>query len=206
MARPRGIEKREQLKEQIIQGAVSALVESGLSAVTTRKIAAKAGVNLATLHYYFENKDALLTGALEAIIAQMSHALRADPTQQLDIKACIENVINNSWRLIQMTRNIQILQYELTLYTLRNGEAQSLAKFQYDSYCKLYEDAFRQGLDHADAQTAIDLGDLARFVVAGMDGLILQYLVDPDEERSSKAVKQLIKASQTLACNGANLH
>ncbi|MFC3110813.1 TetR/AcrR family transcriptional regulator [Undibacterium arcticum] len=200
MARPRGIERREQLKEQIIQGAVDALVESGLAAVTTRKIAAKAGVNLATLHYYFENKDALLIGALESIIAQMSQALRADLTQQLDIKTCIESVISNSWRLIQMTRNIQILQYELTLYTLRNEDAQSLAKFQYDSYCKLYEDAFRQGLGNAEAPPAIDLADLARFVVAGMDGLILQYLVDPVEERSTRALKQLIKAAQGLCC------
>lgn len=198
MARPRGVEKREQLKEQIIQGAVSALVESGLAAITTRKIAAKAGVNLATLHYYFENKNALLIGALEAIIEQMSHALRTDLGQQLDIKACIDNVIRNSWRLIQETRNIQILQYELTLYTLRSDEAQSLAKYQYDAYCKLYEDAFRQGLGDTAEKPAIALDDLARFVVAGMDGLILQYLVDPDSGKSSRSLKQLIWASQAL--------
>ncbi|MES2071942.1 MAG: TetR/AcrR family transcriptional regulator [Pseudomonadota bacterium] len=198
MALARGIEKRAQLKEQIIRGAVDALIETGLSAVTTRKIAEKAGVNLATLHYYFENKDALLIGALEMIIAQMSQALSVDLTQQLDIKTCIENVISNSWRLILLTRDIQILQYELTLYTMRNKEAQSLSKFQYDSYCKVYENAFRQGLGNADESSLIDLGDLARFVVAGMDGLILQYLVDPDEERSARGLKQLIRASQSL--------
>ncbi len=198
MANAQRIEKRAQLKEQILRGAVDALIETGLAAVTTRKIAEKAGVNLATLHYYFESKDALLIGALELIIAQMSQALSADLPQQLDIKTCIANVINNSWRLILLTRDIQILQYELTLYTMRNKEAQSLAKFQYDSYCKVYEDAFRHGLGNTDEHDLIALSDLARFVVAGMDGLILQYLVDPDEQRSARVLAQLIRASQSL--------
>ncbi|GAB2846213.1 hypothetical protein GCM10027277_13120 [Pseudoduganella ginsengisoli] len=203
MARPKGTEKREQLKEQIIRGAVEALVESGLAAVTTRKIAAKAEVNLATLHYYFESKDALLIGALEQIIKQMSDALRVGLAAGLDLKACIDSVARNSWRLIQETRNIQILQYELTLYTLRNAEARDLARFQYDAYCRLYEDAFRQGLGLAADAAAPHLADLARFVVAGMDGLILQYLVDPDEARSERGLNQLIKATQALADSAA---
>lgn len=203
MARPKATEKREQLKEQIIQGAVEALVESGLAAITTRKIAAKAGVNLATLHYYFEGKDALLIGALEQIIKQMSDALRTGLARQLDLKTCIDNVARNSWRLIQETRNIQILQYELTLYTLRNTEAQDLARFQYDAYCRLYEDAFRLGLGIDAATATPQLADLARFVVAGMDGLILQYLVDPDLQRSERGLNQLIRAAQLLADSAA---
>lgn len=198
MANARGVEKRAQLKEQIIRGAVDALVETGLAAVTTRKIAEKAAVNLATLHYYFENKDAVLTGALEMIISQMAGALSADIPPQPDIGKCIDHVISNSWRLILETREIQILQYELTLYTLRNKEAQSLSKFQYDSYCKVYEDAFRLGTGNMAVPPTIDLADLARFVVAGMDGLILQYLVDPDEARAARGLKQLICASQAL--------
>lgn len=203
MARPKGTEKREQLKEQIIKGAVEALVESGLAAITTRKIAAKAEVNLATLHYYFESKDALLIGALEQIIKQMSAALRMGLAEQHDLKACIDSVARNSWRLIRDTRNIQILQYELTLYTLRNAEAQDLARFQYDAYCKLYEEAFRQGLAAGAEAASPQLADLARFVVAGMDGLILQYLVDPDEARSERGLNQLIRATQALVDNAA---
>jgi len=201
MANARGIEKRAQIKEQIILGAVDALIETGLAAVTTRKIAEKAKVNLATLHYYFESKDAVLIGALEMIISQMSGALSADISKQLDLKTCIENVIRNSWSLILSTRDIQILQYELTLYTMRNREALSLAKIQYDSYCKVYEDAFRLGVSTGDA-LGIDLGDLARFVVAGMDGLILQYLVDSDAVRSARGLNQLIRAAQSLVMVG----
>ncbi|MGZ2744340.1 TetR/AcrR family transcriptional regulator [Burkholderia stagnalis] len=198
MASIQGMAKREQLKAQIIQGAIDALAESGPAAVTTRKIAAKAGVNLATLHYYFESKDALLIGALEAIVAQMSQAFKIGLTEQLDFAGCIESVIRNSWNLIKATRNIQILQYELTLYTLRNEEAKSLAKLQYDSYCKLYEDSFRQCLRDAKVALTIDLAELARFVVAGMDGLILQYLADPDDERANRGLQNLITATLAL--------
>ncbi|MXN73151.1 TetR family transcriptional regulator [Burkholderia sp. 4701] len=198
MASNQGIAKREQLKAKIIQGAIDALAESGPAAVTTRKIAAKAGVNLATLHYYFESKDALLIGALEAIIAQMSQAFKIGLAEQPDFSGCIESVIRNSWNLIKATRNIQILQYELTLYTLRNEETKSLAKLQYDSYCRLYEDSFRQCLHDVKVALTIDLAELARFVVAGMDGLIIQYLADPDDERANRGLQNLIAATLAL--------
>ncbi|TDK59648.1 TetR/AcrR family transcriptional regulator [Sapientia aquatica] len=198
MAQSRIVEKRAQLKEQIIRGAIEALIETGLASVTTRKIAEKADVNLATLHYYFDNKDALLIGALEMIIAEMSHALSADVTQQRDINTCIENVISNSWKLILKTREIQILQYELTLYTIRNPKTLSLAKFQYDSYCKLYENAFQHVLTKKKLPSNIDIADLVRFVVAGMDGIILQHLVGTDEAISNNSIKHLIKAAQAL--------
>ena len=198
MAKSRIVEKREQLKEQIIRGAIEALIETGLASVTTRKIAEKADVNLATLHYYFENKDALLIGALEMIIAEMSNALSADVSQQRDINTCIDNVISNSWKLILQTRDIQILQYELTLYTIRNPKTLSLAKFQYDSYCKLYENAFQHVLSKKKQVSKIDIAELVRFVVAGMDGIILQHLVGTEEAISSRSIKQLIKAAQAL--------
>jgi AcrR family transcriptional regulator len=198
MAKSRIVEKREQLKEQIIRGAIEALIETGLASVTTRKIAEKADVNLATLHYYFENKDALLIGALEMIIAEMSNALSADVSQQRDINTCIDNVISNSWKLILQTRDIQILQYELTLYTIRNPKTLSLAKFQYDSYCKLYENAFQHVLSKKKQVSKIDIAELVRFVVAGMDGIILQHLVGTEEAISSRSIKQLIKATQAL--------
>ncbi|MFD2273956.1 TetR/AcrR family transcriptional regulator [Undibacterium arcticum] len=182
---PKLEKKRAHIKGLIIQGTVSALLESGLSAVTMKKkIAAKAGVNTATLHYYFADKNALLTAAVQLIVSQISRELSANLGQQPDIRKCIEMVICNSWQVMARTRDIQLLQYELLLYTLRNVETQSIAKFQYDGYRKLYEDLFRHALADISPPGAIDLADLARFVVAGMDGLILQYLVDPDAEKN----------------------
>ena len=44
----------------------------------------------------------------------------------------------------------------------------------------------------------IDIAELVRFVVAGMDGIILQHLVGTEEAISSRSIKQLIKAAQAL--------
>ena len=46
---------------------------------------------------------------------------------------------------------------------------------------------------------ALPVRDLARFVVAGLDGLILQHLSDPDVRRSRKQVRHLVRAGVQLA-------
>lgn len=56
-------------KRQILMAAQESFAESGYSGATTRQVAAKAGVNVATLHYHFRNKEglywAVLSDALE---------------------------------------------------------------------------------------------------------------------------------------------
>ena len=54
-----GIEqRREQIRIQILEAAAIALTRGGYERITTRRIAEEAGVNIATLHYYFGTKEA----------------------------------------------------------------------------------------------------------------------------------------------------
>ncbi|MDR3709922.1 MAG: TetR/AcrR family transcriptional regulator [Capsulimonadaceae bacterium] len=52
--------KREDQRENLLEAAYDLVGEVGVSGLRTRDIAERAGVNIATLHYCFENKDALL--------------------------------------------------------------------------------------------------------------------------------------------------
>ncbi|WP_307188964.1 TetR/AcrR family transcriptional regulator, partial [Azospirillum sp. B506] len=47
--------KSEAKRETILQAAITVIAKEGVHGATTRKIAAEAGINLATLHYQFES-------------------------------------------------------------------------------------------------------------------------------------------------------
>lgn len=51
-------------RRQILMAAQESFAESGYSGATTRQVASKAGVNVATLHYHFKNKEGLYRAVL----------------------------------------------------------------------------------------------------------------------------------------------
>jgi AcrR family transcriptional regulator len=190
--------KSEVTRAQIIQGALQALEKTGVLGTTTRKIAAEANVQLATLHYHFESKSALLVAVLEALNDEIAERLRKDRAGiEPDLDERIEILIRGTWRSIMQSRTRQIVQYELTLYALREG-AQWLADQQYEAYLRLYRDQLMSRVGKTDLSPQ-KLTSLARFILAGLDGLILQELVKPNRTRSNLAIEALIFGSKELA-------
>ncbi len=53
----------------ILRAAEEVFAASGFSGATTRAVAARAGVNVATLHYHFGNKERLYRAVLDAAVA-----------------------------------------------------------------------------------------------------------------------------------------
>ncbi|WP_426441402.1 hypothetical protein [Bradyrhizobium genosp. P] len=103
------------------------------------------------------------------------------------------------WRYLTRTRDLQIVQYELTLYALRRDDAAGLAGYQYDAYVKLYQDILQGVAARTGELDARGCADLSRFMLAGIDGLLLQELAKPNKVRSSREIEVLIAATQAFA-------
>ena len=65
--RPHGDSQRQQA---LVLAAFHLIAERGFEGLRTREVAARAGVNIATLHYYFATKEALIWGVRDYIGAQ----------------------------------------------------------------------------------------------------------------------------------------
>jgi TetR/AcrR family transcriptional regulator, regulator of cefoperazone and chloramphenicol sensitivity len=64
--RPGGDERRDSL----VRAAFSCLAADGFEGLRTRSVASRAGVNIATLHYYFPTKEALIGGVADYLASQ----------------------------------------------------------------------------------------------------------------------------------------
>ncbi len=201
MARVKG----EATRARVIDGALRALCETGVGATTTRKIAASCGVPLATLHYHFASKSALLLAVLEALVDDMTATLRAEQRPSGNTSDCVADLMGAAWRFVERTRPLQIVQYELTLYALRE-QAEWLAERQYDRYVAFYQDMLLAAAAPSGELDSTGCAALARFMLAGIDGLILQQLAKPNPERSHQVLQALIAAAQGYAANLVTAH
>jgi AcrR family transcriptional regulator len=189
----------EERRAQIIEAAIHILLQEGIAEATTRKITAQAGVNGATLNYYFGSKDKLLMAVFERILRDTEAAIWNAVRTDQGLAATIESHCRTVWSYLEQTPEVQILQYELSLYAIRHPESAWLVKWQYEWYCQGTEAIFRQGCGTGNEVSVIPLADLASFVVAGMDGLLLQFLADRDTIRARRGLDRLISAALALA-------
>ncbi|MDA8043956.1 MAG: helix-turn-helix domain containing protein [Actinomycetota bacterium] len=59
-------------KRALIEASAQLLIEEGASAITTRRVADRAGVNQALVHYHFGTVDSLLVAVVERMSAAVS--------------------------------------------------------------------------------------------------------------------------------------
>jgi AcrR family transcriptional regulator len=62
--------------EEILKAAAELLGEGGVDALTTRSLAAHAGIPVATIYRYFDNRDAIVAAYLDRQLAAIDEAVR----------------------------------------------------------------------------------------------------------------------------------
>jgi TetR/AcrR family transcriptional regulator, regulator of cefoperazone and chloramphenicol sensitivity len=72
----------EDRRPSLVRAAFACIAADGFEGLRTRSVAKRAGVNIATLHYYFPTKEALIAGVAEYIASQFInlHAKPVPPT------------------------------------------------------------------------------------------------------------------------------
>src|SRR5689334_25424993 len=91
----------EAQRRALVDAAYHLIAEGGFERLRTRDIAARAGVNIATLHYYFATKEDLIRGVVDALVKRFR-------TQQ--VPALAEQPRSP---LIELRQELQDAQYQI---------------------------------------------------------------------------------------------
>ena len=187
-------------RSAILEAAIRVLARDGLAQASTRKLAAEAGINQATLLYHVGSKDELLLAVLREMMRQTREiAVAAAIDHEAPLREAIASSLRAFWGHVETTPELQVMQYELTLYALRNPEAAWLAREQYSGYCAVVEGVLRAACERQGTACAVPYDALARFIVGGLDGLILQFVSNQNSDRARYDLELLIAAVIALA-------
>lgn len=160
-------------------------------------------MSLASLHYAFDSRDALLEAVVARVVRDERQAVHAALASGADAQggdevavvtgdavlvagvtgnAVLQQLIRNS-----MKRYVQtMVQYpgrehgmlELTLDASRRDDSRALVRSQYDSYRSLVADLLAEAGQISGTRWRVPIDEIATVVVALTDGLTIAHIVD----------------------------
>jgi len=190
--------------KQLVAAAQAVLIRDGVGRLTLRAVAKEAGVLLGTVTYVFPSKEMLLRAVIEDVVAGIAEVLKSSLKSSADTGRGLEHAIRDGaqrfWTtLVEDQEGLQIIQYELTIYALRTPGLESMARWQYDRYARIVAAWCQEAASSAGETCAVPFDTLARVLVAAVDGLILQYVCDPDVTRVQEDLRAVIEMVISLA-------
>ena len=171
---PEGDERRDRIRG----AACELLLADGFDAVTHRKVAARAGVALGSVGYYFGGRDELLVAAIEALAEPWlgnARAVAADPEDDL-ADALVRLVAGDA------ERDELRVQYERLVQSTKMPALAARTSAWTDELVELAG----QVLSRAGHTTLTP-----RAAVALVDGLLLHHLADTDRDLRTAARDEL---------------
>ena len=185
--------KADVRRGQLVAAAREVLEREGMAGATLRAVAARAGVPLGTVHYIFPSKEQLLRAVLEDVVEEISDAARASAGTATDLESAIRTTALEVWsNLVETNPGLQVMQYELTMWALRTPGMAEVARRQYELYLEVITTIWTEAVDRAGVPLAVPADRLARLFLAGVDGLILQYLTIGDAARTKADLEALV--------------
>jgi AcrR family transcriptional regulator len=165
---------RERLRtttiETILNAAEEVFADQGLHAAHMGEIAARAGVSVGTLYNHFEDREALLSGLLEArkveLLARLDEVLEAGSSRPAveRLRGMVESMLVHKSR---HRKFMQILvQGEISRYGHTFPSASHMPGATLHEICKRVETVVRQGIK--DGSLRPDIEAVAPMMLMGM--------------------------------------
>lgn len=166
------------MREAILDAAVDAIADLGWGNVTTRRIAERAGVNNALIHYYFGSKDELLRRAVTERFAADFEAPLAALSTAGDIHQGIDAFFDAIERFAGDAR--LLVSTEAILQGMRDPVIRRWATDVIGEGVRGLAGLVADGQTTGAVASGIDPEGSALVLVAALDSLVLYRLVDDE--------------------------
>lgn len=176
-----------------VAAARAVMARTGVAGTTLRAVAAEAGVPLGTLQYVFPTKEQLLEAVIESVVDEIAVLLDTSLPAEGGLERAIRDGMTTFWAtLVTDQVQLQLLHGELLHYSLRRPGQEHVARRQYERYGTVLAEWCARAAAAAHETTAIPFDQLSRLLLAGIDGLILQYVSDPDDDRAADDLNAVV--------------
>ena len=185
--RPVAAPEAEPRREALVQAAYRRLAQAGFEGLRTRDVAAEAGVNIATLHYYFPTKEALIKGVVGHAMDRFrtTFAPGSKPGEQLAAQ------LQGVRRLAATEPELFVVMGELALRSGRDPAIEAIFKATIDTWHTTLRGLVRHAQKEGFADSRLDPDAVAALVIATLNGLFMVPVANTAAARMDKALGQL---------------
>lgn len=187
-------EVSERRRRDLLDAVFEIVAERGLEGLRTRDVAARAGVNIATLHYYFGTKEALVEALLDDVDRKLRMPESPDGARELPVFDDLRDHLLDAWRRFHATPHLAAVLQELVIRGQRDPAARARFKARHLLWNKAIEELLRKLDAEGKLRRGIDPEIAARMVTSFMMGAMMQLEVNPKAFSFEAAAAVLEKA------------
>jgi AcrR family transcriptional regulator len=170
--RPRPLSTRshgEDRQQALVRAAFNQIAERGFEGLRTREVAAEVGVNIATLHYYFPSKEALIRGVIGYATGRFRSTLapHGSPADQL------RNHLRAMHALFRKEPRVAGVMAELALRSNRDPALARILRETNDAWHRTLRGLLRRAARDGHLKPELDSDDTATLIMATLSSMTL---------------------------------
>ena len=177
----------EPRRDELVRAAYGLLAERGFEGLRTREIAGAVGVNIATLHYYFPTKEALVRGVVHHALGRFRTTLTAEGGSTDLLRSHFAGLR----RLGREEPQLFAVMGELALRAVRDPGIAAIMREIDETWHATLRGLLRRAQKDGALDKKIDPSDAAALIVATLKGVYLLPAGSLRQERLTQALRQL---------------
>lgn len=190
-----GVRQRSTAVEQdrrgdLLSATMVVIATKGIEGLRTREIAARAGVNIATLHYYFKTKETLLLAVLRKVIETLRDTLHEGSGTGHAIDELQAHLVG-TFRSFRENPEFATVLQELRLRSRRNSAARKAFRALHSEWNRSVAGILKRGIEAGEMRPDIDADAGALAITSFIMGLIQQLWINPEACDAAAVSKQL---------------
>jgi AcrR family transcriptional regulator len=180
-------EPRADRRRALVAAAFQRIASEGFEGLRTRDVAADVGVNIATLHYYFPTKEALIRGVIGHALQRFTETI---PSQGSAVDQ-LQTHLRALARLMKEDRKLWAVLGELVLRAPRDADLAHTFRQSDTFWHRTLRDLISRCIDQGAVDPTLNAGDAAALMIAAIRGLSLPTVGGADIGRINTVFRQL---------------
>ncbi len=183
-------------QEELVAAAYQLVASRGFEGLRTRDVAGAVGLNIATLHYYFPTKEALIRGVVGHAMGRFRSTLAPAGSPGAQLRAHFAGLR----RLARAEPELFAVMGELALRAPRDPEIAAIVRRTDDVWHATLRGLLRRAQRDGALATTADPDEAAGVVVAALKGIFML----PAAGKGRRLAPTLAQLERWLGLKGAN--
>jgi len=189
-----------QRRKQIINALFRCLADKGHESVTVKDIAKKANLHYGVIHYYFKSKDDIVSALSESIVTKYDRLLVEHTQSARSASEKVEAALDFLVDEFIFNRRLNRVFYNLVQMAFEHKTVRSALRKQLRAYRNRIAEVVEDGIQNGEFASH-DAAESARLMVALIEGMALQWVIEP-KALNRDEVRKLIGGAIGRRLNG----
>jgi AcrR family transcriptional regulator len=180
-------EPKADRRRTLIRAAYQRIATDGFEGLRTRDVAADVGVNIATLHYYFPTKEALIRSVIGYAMQKFGETMPGDASPVDQLRGHLRALA----RLLKEDPQLWAVMGELVLRAPRDADLARIVRQTDTFWRRTLRDLINRCIEQEAIDPKLDADDMAALMIVAIKGLSLPTVAGFQPELADQVFRYL---------------